>query len=77
MALYHLQTAERFRGVRVSSLLTTFTDGYDRVSDHGIRRILIERQAEAYAGPERRGRDRRRQDRRTDDRRRDVHEILW
>ena len=47
LALYHLQTAERFKGVRVSSLLTTFTDGYDRVSDHGIRRILIERQADS------------------------------
>lgn len=43
----------------------------------GYYASLIARQAEAYAGSDRRGRDRRRQDRRSDDRRRDVHEILW
>jgi uncharacterized protein (TIGR00290 family) len=45
LALHQLHTTERFKGFRVSCLLTTFTDAYDRVSDHGIRRELIERQA--------------------------------
>jgi len=47
LALHLLHTAERFVGFRVGCLLTTFTDVYDRVSDHGIRRELIERQAAA------------------------------
>jgi uncharacterized protein (TIGR00290 family) len=45
--LHHLQTAERFKHCSVSALLTTFTEGYDRVSGHGIRQSLIERQAMA------------------------------
>ena len=47
LALHLLHTAERFTGVRVGCLLTTFTGVYDRVSGHGIRRELIERQAAA------------------------------
>jgi uncharacterized protein (TIGR00290 family) len=46
LALHQLHTIERFKGFRVSCLLTTFTDAYDRVSGHGIRRELIERQAD-------------------------------
>ena len=45
LALHLLHTTERFKGFRVDSLLTTFTGVYDRVSGHGIRRELIERQA--------------------------------
>ena len=47
LALHLIHTAERFKGVRVGCLLTTFTGVYDRVSGHGIRRELIERQADA------------------------------
>lgn len=47
LALHQLQTTPRFKGIRVSTLLTTFTGGYDRVSGHGIRRALIEQQADS------------------------------
>lgn len=47
LALHLLHTTERFKGLRVGCLLTTFTGIYDRVSGHGIRRELIERQADA------------------------------
>lgn len=35
----------------VVALLTTVTEGYDRVSMHGVRRILLERQAAALGLP--------------------------
>jgi uncharacterized protein (TIGR00290 family) len=36
---------------RVTSLLTTVTDEYDRISMHGVRRMLLERQAESLGLP--------------------------
>jgi uncharacterized protein (TIGR00290 family) len=36
---------------RVEALLTTVTDAYDRVSMHGVRRALLERQAAAVGVP--------------------------
>jgi len=44
MALYELQQSG---GYTVSALLTTLTDGYDRISMHGVPRILLERQVES------------------------------
>src|ERR1700729_2867119 len=35
----------------VVALLTTVTEGYDRISMHGVRRILLERQAAALGLP--------------------------
>ena len=43
--------ALRRHGVEVAALLTTFTEGYDRVSMHGVRRELLRRQAEATGVP--------------------------
>jgi uncharacterized protein (TIGR00290 family) len=37
--------------VRVAALLTTVTDGYDRISMHGVRRTLLLQQAEALGLP--------------------------
>ena len=37
--------------VRVTSLLTTVTEGYERISMHGVRRELLARQADALALP--------------------------
>lgn len=45
MALYEIGTSQRYCGYRVTSLLTTLTEDYDRVSGHGVRRSLLERQA--------------------------------
>jgi uncharacterized protein (TIGR00290 family) len=39
--------ALRRDGTRVAALLTTFTDDYDRVSMHGVRRALVRDQAAA------------------------------
>jgi uncharacterized protein (TIGR00290 family) len=47
-ALYELQ---RSNGYEVSAILTTVTEGYDRISMHGVRNILLERQAESLAIP--------------------------
>jgi uncharacterized protein (TIGR00290 family) len=44
MALYELQRTDRYE---VSALLTTVTEDYDRISMHGVRRELLERQAES------------------------------
>jgi uncharacterized protein (TIGR00290 family) len=46
MALQRIATSESYRDCRVTRLLTTMTRGYDRVSGHGVRRELLERQAE-------------------------------
>jgi len=48
LALYELQKAG---GYEVSGLLTTVTEGYDRISMHGVRRILLEQQAESLGLP--------------------------
>src|SRR5712691_6823369 len=48
MALHALQLA---KGHRVTALLTTVTDAYDRISMHGVRRVLLERQAESLGLP--------------------------
>ena len=42
LALYELQRTGR---CQVLALLTTVTEGYDRVSMHGVRRALLEQQA--------------------------------
>jgi|SRR5665213_1265202 len=36
---------------RVTALLTTITEEYDRISMHGVRRVLLERQAELLGLP--------------------------
>ena len=38
-------------GLRVEALLTTITRDYDRVSMHGVRRALVERQADSLGIP--------------------------
>ncbi|SRR6266404_2407084 len=44
LALYEIQKAREYT---VSALLTTVTRDYDRISMHGVRRLLLERQAAA------------------------------
>ncbi len=48
MALHALQLVYE---LRISALLTTVTEEYDRISMHGVRRILLERQAESLGLP--------------------------
>ena len=48
MALYELRRTD---GYEVSALLTTLTEDYDRISMHGVRRELLERQAESLGLP--------------------------
>jgi uncharacterized protein (TIGR00290 family) len=49
MALHALRSpAQEYR---VTSLLTTVTENYDRISMHGVRRVLLERQAESIGLP--------------------------
>src|SRR5712672_1478791 len=48
MALHALQSAREYR---VTALLTTVTEEYDRISMHGVRRVLLERQAESIGLP--------------------------
>jgi uncharacterized protein (TIGR00290 family) len=48
MALQALLKQKEFR---VTALLTTVTEGYERVSMHGVRRELLERQAESIGLP--------------------------
>src|ERR1700691_5148712 len=48
MALHSLRAAHEYR---VTALLTTVTEGYDRISMHGVRRALLERQAESIGLP--------------------------
>lgn len=47
MALHEMQKT----GHQVAALLTTVTGDYDRISMHGVRRALLERQAEALGLP--------------------------
>lgn len=48
MALYALLQQQQFR---VTALLTTVTEGYDRISMHGVRRELLLQQAESIGLP--------------------------
>jgi uncharacterized protein (TIGR00290 family) len=48
MALHSLLEQDQFR---VTALLTTVTEGYDRISMHGVRRELLERQAQSIGLP--------------------------
>jgi uncharacterized protein (TIGR00290 family) len=48
MALHALRVAG---DCRVTALLTTVTEEYDRISMHGVRRALLERQAESIGLP--------------------------
>lgn len=43
--LYELSTNERYRDYSITGLLTTLTEGYDRISGHGVRCSLLEEQA--------------------------------
>lgn len=47
-ALYEIQKAQAYR---VAALLTTVTRDYDRISMHGVRRVLLERQAVSLGFP--------------------------
>ena len=42
LALYEIQKAQQYK---VAALLTTVTRDYERISMHGVRRVLLERQA--------------------------------
>lgn len=44
VALYEIQRAGKYR---VAALLTTVTRDYDRISMHGVRRVLLEKQADS------------------------------
>lgn len=48
LSLYEIQKAS---GYSVAALLTTITEDYDRISMHGVRRALLEQQAEALGLP--------------------------
>ncbi len=48
MALHDLQISH---GYEIAALLTTITEDYDRVSMHGVRRVLLEQQAESLGIP--------------------------
>ncbi|MGB9179292.1 MAG: diphthine--ammonia ligase [Pyrinomonadaceae bacterium] len=48
LALYEIQKAQNYR---VAALLTTLTRDYDRISMHGVRRVLLEQQAESLGLP--------------------------
>jgi uncharacterized protein (TIGR00290 family) len=48
MALHALRAAP---DCRIAALLTTVTEEYDRISMHGVRRALLERQAESLGLP--------------------------
>jgi uncharacterized protein (TIGR00290 family) len=48
MALYSLLQQKEFR---VAALLTTVTEGFDRISMHGVRRELLYRQAQSIGLP--------------------------
>ena len=46
-----LREIQRAPNTRVEALLTTLTRDYDRISMHGVRRILLERQAASLGFP--------------------------
>jgi uncharacterized protein (TIGR00290 family) len=47
-ALYELLSTRRYQ---VAALLTTVTEDYDRISMHGVRRVLLEQQARSLGLP--------------------------
>ncbi len=48
MAAYQLLASQKYE---IASLLTTVTEGFDRISMHGVRRELLERQADSLGIP--------------------------
>lgn len=48
MTLYELRSRKEFE---VVALLTTITEGYDRISMHGVRRVLLEEQVASLGLP--------------------------
>ncbi|MDD5082223.1 MAG: diphthine--ammonia ligase [Dehalococcoidales bacterium] len=48
LALYEIRQNRQYE---IVTLLTTVTEGYDRVSMHGVRRALIEKQAQSLGLP--------------------------
>ena len=48
LALHALRIGDRFE---VSELITTLTEGYDRISMHGVRRSLLREQAVSIGLP--------------------------
>lgn len=48
LALHELMNSDEYE---VSALLTTITEDYDRISMHGVRRVLLEQQAESIGLP--------------------------
>src|SRR5688500_3862551 len=48
IALYEMKKAADYR---VAALLTTLTREYDRISMHGVRRVLLEKQAASLGLP--------------------------
>src|SRR5258705_572735 len=48
LALYEIQKSKDYR---VAALLTTITQDYDRISMHGVRRVLLEKQAASLGLP--------------------------
>jgi uncharacterized protein (TIGR00290 family) len=46
-----LNVMRQQRNLRVAALLTTVTEGYERISMHGVRRALLQRQAVATGLP--------------------------
>jgi uncharacterized protein (TIGR00290 family) len=46
-----LHTLLQRSDVRIAALLTTVTEGYERISMHGVRRELLERQAQSIGLP--------------------------
>ena len=48
MAAYQLLASQKHE---IAALLTTVTEGYDRISMHGVRRQLLEQQAESLGIP--------------------------
>lgn len=48
LALWVLRSEQR---LEPAALITTITEGYERVSMHGVRRVLVERQAAALRLP--------------------------
>ena len=48
IALYEIQKSDKYK---ILTLLTTITEGYDRVSLHGVPRTLVEQQAHSLGLP--------------------------
>lgn len=48
LALYELQKSREYE---IAALLTTFSADYDRTTMHGVRRVLLEQQADALGLP--------------------------